>query len=100
MLIDSVVQFLLFFLFQQGEVLIKFGLNLLHPFICVFGGGVQLLLQQTQTDIRLTQLLALKERAMLIIQVLQVSFFCFVAELPSLGGGKCLFYWGCHLDLE
>lgn len=58
----------LFFLLEQGEVLVQFGLNLLHPLICVFGGGVKLLLQQAQTDVGLTQLLALRERgaAMLI----------------------------------
>lgn len=59
---------LLFFLLEQSEVLVQFGLNLLHPLICVFGGGVKLLLQQAQTDVGLTQLLALRERgaAMLI----------------------------------
>lgn len=51
--------FVLFLLLQQSEVLVQFRLNLLHPVICVFGGGVQLLLQQTQTDVGLTQLLAL-----------------------------------------
>lgn len=58
-LINSVEFFLLFLLLQQSEVLVQFGLNLLHPFICVFGRGVQLLLQQTQTDVGLAQLLAL-----------------------------------------
>lgn len=50
---------LLFFFLQQGEVFIQLGLNLLHTFIGVFGGGVQLLLQQAQTDVGLTQLLTL-----------------------------------------
>lgn len=64
----STLCFLLFFLLEQGKVLVQFGLNLLHPLICVFGGGVKLLLQQAQTDVGLTQLLALRERgaAMLI----------------------------------
>lgn len=51
---------LLFFLLQQGKVLIQFGLNLLHTFISIFGGGVQLLLQEAEADMGLTQLLTLR----------------------------------------
>lgn len=51
--------FSLFFLLQQGEVLVQFGLDFLHPLICISGGGVQLLLQQTQADAGLAEFLSL-----------------------------------------
>lgn len=72
---------LLFFFLQQGKVLIQFGLNLLHAFICVFGGGVQLLFQQTQTDAGFTQLLALGESVTIIIPVL--FLIPFVSKLQT-----------------
>lgn len=50
----------LLFLLQQSLGLVQSSLNLLHAFVCVFGRAVEFLLQQTETDVRLAQLLPLR----------------------------------------
>lgn len=67
----------LLLLLEQGEVLVQLGLNLLHPIICVFGGSVQLLLQEAQADVGFTQLFTLQ-----ICSSLASSVF-----LIAVGGG-------------
>lgn len=54
------LSFLLLFLLQQSLGLVQSSLNLFNTLVCVFGRTVQLLLQQTEADVRLAQLLSLK----------------------------------------
>lgn len=51
---------LLFLFLELGEAFVQLGLNLLHTFIGVFGGRVQLFLQETQANVSLAELLALE----------------------------------------
>ncbi|CAG5929372.1 unnamed protein product [Menidia menidia] len=44
---------------RESKVLVQFSLNFFHSFISIFGGRVELLLQEAQADMRLTQLLSL-----------------------------------------
>lgn len=54
------VSILLFLFLELGEVFVQFGLNLLHALVGIFGGRVQLFLQEAQADVSLAELLSLE----------------------------------------
>ena len=85
-------RFSLLFLLQQSLSLVQSSLDLFNAFVRVFGGTVELLLQQAEADVRLAQLLSLKTRT----QWLCSSAFLFSVNLQR---ERCVCVF-TYLDLE